>query len=215
MFSGYFWAYKYAIVPLIPWPTRWTGLDELSIVCLSSPWTISISHDSSRSCSKDHLFTSKCWPKLCAVRLNRQYSDGWRSIQSIFLVFIWFYFSYLLMLLIVFSLRVDVLLYSLSHLGRSGFIFWSRRKHNFAVSDLLFDPCNQLLFDWIGFWFVIQHALICSIAYFVEAWCIQILIHQANLLFLMCFHWSWTFSLIYCHQSSSSQSVFTIKFDVA
>ena len=40
-----------------------------------------MSHDSSRSCSKDHLFNSKCCPRVCAVLLKRQYSDGWRSIK--------------------------------------------------------------------------------------------------------------------------------------
>ena len=172
MLLGYFWANKYAIVPLIPWPTRWTGFEEFSIVCLIRLWTTSTSHDSSRSCSNDHLLTSKCWPKLCAVRLKRQYSDGWRSIQSIWLVLIWFYFSHFLMLLIMFSLREDDWLYSLSHPGWSSFHLWSRRKHNLSMPYLFFDPYNQFFFDWIGLWFVTQHVLIGCTTYFVEAGCV-------------------------------------------
>ena len=172
MFLGYFWAYKYAIVPLTPCPTRCTGVEHFSIVCLSSLWTTSTSHDSSRSSSKDHLLTLKFWLKVCAVRLKRQYSDGWRSIQSILLVFIWFDFSYFLMLLILFPLRVDVWLYSLSHPGWSCFLFWSSRKHNLSMPNLFFDSWNQFLFDWIGLWFVTQLFLISCIAYFVEAGCI-------------------------------------------
>ena len=141
MLLGYFWANKYAIVPLIPWPTRWTGFEEFSIVCLIRLWTTSTSHDSSRSCSNDHLLTSKCWPKLCAVRLKRQYRDGWRSIQSIWLVLIWFYFSYFLMLLNMVSLREDDWLYFLSHPGWSSFHFDSEESTTFPCLI-----CSLILF---------------------------------------------------------------------
>ena len=182
------------MVPLIPWPTRWTGVEQFSIVCLIRLWTTSTSHDSSRSCSNDHLLTSKCWPKLCAVRLKRQYSDGWRSIQSIWLVLIWFYFSYFLMLLIMVPLRVDVWLYSFLHLGWSSFLLWTKRQQNLSMPHLFFDPCNQFFFNRIGLWFVPQHVLIDFVAYFVETGCIQILIYQTNFPFSICFHLEKTLS---------------------
>ena len=155
----------------MPWPTRWTGLEQFSIVCLKRLWTTSTSHDSSRSCSKDHRFTSKCWPRFCAVRLKRQYSEGWRSIQNnlLLLRFIWLNFSYLLTRLEHLSFKSDKPLYSLLHKQRLHFLYFMVRQRNSPQFNLTIYSFNQFFFDLICFYLVIQNFLENTLAYFVEA----------------------------------------------